>query len=92
MPAGIDWNLISSYGIFGVLFVWLLLYVLNQNNKREDRMANRLDKQDSILQSQAESIRTISEIQKRIIELLDERLEQMRRALEEDRRPPSRRG
>lgn len=50
-------KLITSYGIFAVLFVSLLVWVLKENNKRETRYQSTIDKLADLLHKDVENLK-----------------------------------
>ncbi len=59
---------VISYGVFGVLFVCLLLYVLKQNAKREDRLINHAEKLQASFHESTETLKLMKQEMKSDLE------------------------
>ncbi|MCT4544863.1 MAG: BhlA/UviB family holin-like peptide [Vallitalea sp.] len=60
-------KLITSYGVFAILFCSLLVWVLRENNKRELRYQETIDKFGDILHNQLKQLEnTVEDIKEMV--------------------------
>lgn len=59
---------LASGGVFAVLFGFMLWYVLNQNDKREIRYQNTIDKNQEVIGKLADKLDVIKEVQEDVEE------------------------
>lgn len=54
---------LAGGGVFAVLFGFLLWYVLNQNNNREARYQNTIEKNQEVINKLADKLDVIADVQ-----------------------------
>ena len=59
---------LAGSGVFAVLFGFMLWYVLNQNDKREIRYQNTIDKNQEVIGKLADKLDVIKEVQEDVEE------------------------
>lgn len=59
---------LSGGGVFAILFGFMLWYVLNQNDKREIRYQNTIDKNQEVIGKLADKLDVIKEVQEDVEE------------------------
>ena len=59
---------LAGGGVFAILFGFMLWYVLNQNDKREIRYQNTIDKNQEVISKLADKLDVIKEVQEDVEE------------------------
>lgn len=59
---------LAGSGVFAILFGFMLWYVLNQNDKREIRYQNTIDKNQEVIGKLADKLDVIKEVQEDVEE------------------------
>lgn len=59
---------LAGGGVFAILFGFLLWYVLNQNDKREIRYQNTIDKNQEVIGKLADKLDVIKDVQEDVEE------------------------
>lgn len=59
---------LAGGGVFAILFGFMLWYVLNQNDKREIRYQNTIDKNQEVIGKLADKLDVIKEVQEDVEE------------------------
>lgn len=59
---------LAGGGVFAVLFGFMLWYVLNQNDKREIRYQNTIDKNQEVIGKLADKLDVIKDVQEDVEE------------------------
>ena len=60
---------LAGGGVFAILFGFLLWYVLNQNDKREIRYQNTIDKNQEVIGKLADKLDVVEEVQEDVEEV-----------------------
>ena len=63
---------ISTYGVFAILFFFLLVYVLKKNDEREKRYISTIEKDQSIISTLSEKISITEDMSKKIDRIEDD--------------------
>lgn len=61
-----------QYGIFAALFIWLLMYVLKQNEKREIGYRDTIRENQSIIKGLTEKLNIVDSIKEDVSDIKDE--------------------
>ncbi|OXS67232.1 BhlA/UviB family holin-like peptide [Priestia filamentosa] len=59
----IPYELIAGQGVFGVLFIWLLLTTMKRAEQREDKLIAQIEKQN---ESQSRIVKAVERLEKQI--------------------------
>lgn len=60
---------ITTYGVFAILFFFLLLYVLRKNDEREKRYIDTIEKDQMIIKNLTDNLRKMDKIEDDIKEI-----------------------
>ena len=63
---------ISTYGVFAILFFFLLVYVLKKNDEREGRYISTIEKDQSIISTLSEKISITEDMSRKIDRIEDD--------------------